>query len=89
MVQGVRLVLMLFTFSGFNELVITFSYLDVYTPNINLYLDSILNLNIETYSNNLIIISVLPFKFLYFMYELLHTYFVITVQSLAFFAMVF
>lgn len=80
---------MLFTFSGFNELVITFSYLDVYTPNINLYLDSILNLNIETYSNNLIIISVLPFKFLYFMYELLHTYFVITVQSLAFFAMVF
>lgn len=88
-VQGVRLILMLFTFAGFNELILYFNYSSFYIPNMSTCINALVNYNQVNYMYNLYILSVLPFKFIYFMYELLHTFFVITVQSLAFFAMVF
>lgn len=88
-VQGVRLVLMLFTYISMQDLVLFFSF----NQKIFLEYDSIWE-EFNSFSFNFdsityFILFSLPSRFLYWIYEILHTFFVVTVQFAAFFAIVF
>lgn len=88
-VQGVRLVLMLFTYISMHDLVLFFSF----NQKIFLEYDSIWE-EFNSFSFNFdsltyFILFSLPSRFLYWIYEILHTFFVVTVQFAAFFAIVF
>jgi len=88
-VQGVRLVLMLFTYISMHDLVLFFSF----NQKIFLEYDSLWE-EFNSFSFNFdsltyFILFSLPGRFLYWIYEILHTFFVVTVQFAAFFAIVF
>ena len=89
LVQGVRLVLMIFTYAGLHDTVLFFSFgqnMFLSYENFSEYKNSV-GLTLDTLSYYFLF--VLPGKFLYLIYEILHTYFVVTVQFAAFFAIVF
>ena len=88
MVQNVRLVFMLFTYSELHELII------FYTIDKNLFFSN------ESYSNwssdksfftnsSWFLIFKLPLALLNWLYELFHTFFMVIFQFIAFFAMIF
>lgn len=88
-VQGVRLVLMTFVYVSLHDLILL-------TPvNGKLFLgndsiiDSVGALSLTYESFSYFFFSKLPIKILYWIYELAHTFFVVTAQFIAFFAMVF
>ena len=87
-VQGIRLVLMLFTYLGMHDVVLYF----LFNQNFFLGFENLnenLNINLNFDSITYFILFVLPGKLFYWIYEILHTYFVVTVQFVAFFAIVF
>ena len=88
-VQGVRLILMFFTFASLHDYIIFF------TINPKLFLgrdtlwDEIKNISLTTESFTYFLFSKVPARLTYWLYELFHTFFVVTAQFIAFFAMVF
>jgi hypothetical protein len=52
-------------------------------------MEELSNLNITLDSMSYFVLFSLPGKFIYWIYEILHTFFVVTVQFIAFFAIVF
>lgn len=88
LVQSVRLVLMIFIYFSMHELILNFFFKN----------DLFFNYDILTESNNLLLennnfsyyfLFIIPGKFLYWIYEVFHMFFVVTVQFVAFFAIVF
>lgn len=89
LVQGVRLVLMLFTYISMHDAVLEFSFrTELWSNNSVLLSDSeksFGDLGIFSY----LICFKLPASIFYWIYEIFHTFFVVTVQFIAFFAIVF
>ena len=89
LVQGVRLVLMLFTYASMHDVVLFFSFHQ------KMFLGSefiweggnFLHINFDSFSY--FFLFSLPGIFIYWIYEILHTFFVVTIQFAAFFAIVF
>lgn len=89
MVQGVRLVLMIFTYAGLHDYVLYFMFDQLLLVGNESILD-FLNKNVFSLKNfSYFFFLVLPGKIFYWLYELFHTFFVVTGQTVAFFAMVF
>lgn len=88
-VQGVRLILMIFVYVSLHDLIL----LSPVSPKLILgndsLVDDISNLSLTYESFSYFLFSKLPLKILYWIYELAHTFFVVTAQFIAFFAMVF
>ena len=89
LVQGIRLVLMLFTYASMHDLVLFFYFgngfffcLDDVSSN---FLNNFTSLDSFSYFFFFKIIGII----FYWIYEILHTFFVVTVQFSAFFAIVF
>lgn len=89
MVQNVRLVFMLFTYSELHEMIVFYNIED------NLFLGNEDNLNSsdknKTNVNNLsyFLIFNVPVLLIRWLYELFHTFFMVIFQFIAFFAMIF
>lgn len=83
-VQGVRLVLMIFVYASMHDLVMLSPVYD-YNFFLNDYSTSYSFFNLSSYY----IFIALPGAFFYLVYEIFHVYFVVTVQTVAFFAIVF
>jgi hypothetical protein len=88
LVQGIRLVLMLFTYLSMNDLVLFFFFNNNFFFYSENFYDDFSFLNSSS-SLSYFIFFGLTGKFIYLIYEVLHTYFVVTVQFSAFFAIVF
>lgn len=88
-VQGVRLVLMLGTFVGMHDVVIFFYFEQKSFLGYEYFFDGVTNLAITLDAMSYFILFTLPGKFVHWLYEILHTFFVVTVQFFAFFAIVF
>lgn len=88
-VQGVRLILIFFTYISMNDLILYWFYNKNFILlnewDFNSFFSSISIFNNISY---FILIEV-PMKLLYWIYEIFHTFFVVTVQFSAFFAIVF
>lgn len=89
LVQGVRMVLMLLTYISLHDFILFF-FFDQNILFLNETVWNYLN-NLNTTSNSIsfFLISTLPGQIIYWVYELLHTFFVVIAQTTAFFAMVF
>lgn len=89
LVQGVRLVLMLFTYISMHDVVLFFGFFQKMFLGSEFFWESlnVLNITLDTFSYYFLF-SV-PGTFIYWIYEILHTYFVVTIQFAAFFAIVF
>ena len=86
-VQGVRIILMLLVFISLQDLIMLSNWHN-YMQHDNIWTDmSSLNLSLSSISYYLLF--TFPSKILYWIYELGHTFFVITAQFFSFFAMVF
>lgn len=87
-VQGVRLLLMLFTYASLHDLILLYCI----NPKFWLAYDSIWeeinHIEPTITSVTLFFISQLPLRIAYWIYELAHVFFVVTAQFVAFFAMV-
>jgi len=89
LVQGVRLVLMLFTYISMHDLIVFFSFSQKIFFGSEMFMEELSSLNITLDTLSYFILFSLPGKFIYWIYEILHTFFVVTVQFIAFFAIVF
>jgi len=83
-VQGVRLVLMVFVYASMHDLVMLSP---VYEYNF-FFNDCVTSYSFFNLSSYYIFVA-LPGAFFYLVYEIFHVYFVVTVQTVAFFAIVF
>jgi hypothetical protein len=88
-VQGVRIVLMTLTYVGLHDFII----FHIYDKSILLTTESIWDLlnsfTTTTSTVSFYLLGALPLHFFHWIYELFHTFFVVTVQCTAFFAMAF
>ncbi len=89
MVQAVRLVLMTFTYISMHDLIVFFDFNSKLFFGFESITEELSNVSGTFNSFSYFFFLVLPLKFLYWAYEVLHTYFVVTAQFVAFFAMVF
>lgn len=88
-VQNVRLAFMLFTFVELHELIISNTYeKDIIFGN-DSYNNTYDGVKSSSSLDSFFLILVLPFKFLNWLYELFHTFFMLLFQFVAFFAMIF
>lgn len=88
LVQGVRLVLMLGTYASMHDLVLYFSFgQKMFIGSETLWDNFNVSITLDTLSYYFLF--TLPGVFIYWIYEILHTFFVVTVQFSAFFAIVF
>jgi len=88
-VQGVRLVLMLGTYVSMHDLILFFSYDQQFMLGSESIWENLSNFSVSFGSFSYLFLFELPMTLLYWAYELLHTFFVLTAQTVAFFAMVF
>jgi hypothetical protein len=72
-----------------HDLVLFFSFSQKMFLGSELFMEELSNLNITLDTMSYFILFSLPGKFIYWIYEVLHTFFVVTVQFIAFFAIVF
>jgi hypothetical protein len=87
--QGVRLILMFFTYALMHDFVLYIDYSHRFlTGNESLWED-ISNINASLSSVTYFFLGVLPGHILNWMYEVFHTFFVVTGQIIAYFAMIF
>lgn len=87
--QGVRLALMFFTYAAMHDYVLYMDYSHRYiTGNESLW-EEISNINTSASSITYFFLGVLPGQLLNWMYEVFHTFFVVTGQLVAYFAMIF
>ena len=89
LVQGVRIILMIFTYASMHDLVML-----MYCGNFTFlayenFWDELAAVSFNLKSVSWYLISTLPARLMYWIYEVLHTFFVLTGQCLAFFAIVF
>lgn len=89
LVQGVRIILMIFTYASMHDLVMlmycgNFTFL-VYEN----FWDELAAVSFNIKSVSWYLIATLPARLMYWIYEVLHTFFVLTGQCVAFFAIVF
>ena len=89
LVQGIRLILMLFTYASMHDFVMLFSFNQKMFLGYETFGEELCNISITLDSLSYFFLFVLPGRFLYWIYEILHTFFVVTVQFTAFFAIVF
>jgi hypothetical protein len=89
MVQGVRLVMMLGLFAGCHEFVMFFTIPQKSFIASEYFWEEFNNTPLTLSGFSYFFLSVLPGKFLDWIHEVLHTYFVISVQFGAFFAIIF
>lgn len=90
LVQGVRLVLMFLTYAAMHDCILymNYNFVSFAWANESIW-EALSNVDTSTNSITYFILSVLPGHILYWMYELFHTFFVLTGQLVAYFAMVF
>lgn len=88
-VQGVRLLLMLGTYVSMHDLIIFFVFGQKMFLSTELLYEELDTLGVSSSGLTYFFIIYLPGQFIYWIYEILHTYFVVTVQFIAFFAIVF
>lgn len=88
-VQGVRLFLMTGTYVSMHDLILFFSYDQKMMLGSESFWEDVSNLSVTTGSLSYFFLFSLPAWILYWMYEIFHTFFVVTAQTIAFFAMVF
>ena len=89
LVQGVRLILMLFTYASMHDLVLLFSFNQKMFLGAETFWEELNEVSFTADSLSYYILLTLPTRLLYWIYEILHTFFVVTVQFFAFFAVVF
>lgn len=87
--QGVRLVLMFFTYALMHDFVLYMDYSHRYLTGNESIWEEISNVNASVSSVTYFFLGVLPGHLLNWMYEVFHTFFVVTGQIIAYFAMVF
>lgn len=88
-VQGVRLILMLFTFASLHDYIVFFTVNPKFFIGRDTLWDDIKNLSLTYESFTYFFFSKIPGRLAYWVYELFHTFFVVVAQFIAFFAMVF
>lgn len=88
-VQGVRLVLMIFTYISMHDLILFFSYDRKFMLGNEDIWEQKAYTQSTVYFVSYFFLFQLPNIILYWMYEIFHTFFVVTAQLVAFFAMVF
>jgi hypothetical protein len=89
LVQGVRIILMIFTYASMHDLVML-----MYCGNFTFlayenFWDEFAAVSFNIKSVSWYLVSTLPARIMYWIYEVLHTFFVLTGQCVAFFAIVF
>ena len=89
MVQNVRLVFMLFTYSELHELIIFYSFDKNVLPSNEAYNNSWNNEKTFLNTSSWFLLFKLPLSILNWLYELFHTFFMVIFQFIAFFAMIF
>lgn len=89
LVQGVRLVLMIFTYGSMHDLILLFTFNQKMFLGSESIWEDLNNVSITLDSFSYFFLFSLPGKFIYWIYEILHTFFVVTAQFVAFFAIVF
>jgi hypothetical protein len=89
LVQSVRLVLMIFTYASMHDLVMLFSFSQKMFLGAETFWEELNGVSITLDSMSYFFLFTLPGRFIYWIYEILHTFFVVTVQFAAFFAIVF
>ena len=87
--QAVRLVLMFFTYALMHDFVLYMDYSHRYLTGNESIWEEISNVNASVSSITYFFLGVLPGHILNWMYEVFHTFFVVTGQIVAYFAMVF
>ena len=89
LVQGVRLLLMIFTYASLHDFILFYNFNQNYMTGNEALLDEWNNLSTNIGSFSYFFFFSILSKLYYWLYELLHTFFVLTAQFTAFFAMVF
>lgn len=89
LVQGVRLILMIFTFYSLQEMIIDMKANQRWFLGYESIIDDYSRLSVSQRPFNFFFITFFLTKVTHWMYELLHTFFVLTAQFAAFFAMIF
>lgn len=89
LVQGIRLVLMIFTYASMHDFVMLFSFNQKMFLGAETFWEELNSISITLDSLSYFFLFTLPSRFIYWIYEILHTFFVVTVQFAAFFAIVF
>lgn len=87
--QGVRLALMFFTYAAMHDFVLYMDYSHRYLTGNESIWEEISNVNASVSSVTYFFLGVLPGHLLNWMYEVFHTFFVVTGQLVAYFAMIF
>ena len=90
LVQGVRLILMFFTYAGMHDTILYMNYDHKLLSNCNESIwEELSRVNVSVDSFSYFILFGLPKHLLYWQYELFHTFFVCTGQMIAYFGMIF
>jgi hypothetical protein len=89
LVQGVRLLLMTFTYASLHDYIIYYSVDQRWFVGSESIWDDLNNLNPTSGTFTFFAVFHIGAKIYYWLYELIHTFFVVTAQFTAFFAMVF
>jgi hypothetical protein len=89
LVQGVRLILMLFTYASMHDVVLFFSFSQKMFLGSEFLWENFNSMSITLDTFSYFFFFSLPGVFLYWIYEIFHTFFVVTIQFAAFFAIVF
>lgn len=87
--QGVRLALMFFAYASMHDYIMYMHFYSAFSWGNESIWESIANINVSVSSITYFILVVLPFHMFYWLYEVIHTFFVVTGQLIAFFSMVF
>lgn len=87
--QGVRLALMFLTYAGMHDFILYADYNHKYLLGNESIWEEISNINSSISSLTYFFLSTLPGHFLNWIYELIHTFFVVTGQLVAYCAMIF
>lgn len=87
--QGVRLALMFFTYAAMHDYVLYMDYSHRYLTGNESIWEEIANVNASVSSVTYFFLGTLPGHLLNWMYEVFHTFFVVTGQIVAYFAMIF
>ena len=87
--QGVRLALMFMTYAAMHDFVLYMDYSHRYLTGNESIWEEISNVNASVSSITYFFLGVLPGHLLNWMYEVFHTFFVVTGQLVAYFAMIF
>jgi len=87
--QGVRLALMFFTYAAMHDYILYMDFSHKYLVGNESIWEEIANVNTSLPTVTYFFFGVLPGHIFYWMYEVFHTFFVVTGQLVAYFAMIF